>query len=325
MEVACDESGYEGERLVGGTTDVFAHASVRLDVASAEECVRELRDRIRSPATEYKANHVLRGKHRAVLIWLLGADGPTLGSANVYLVDKAFLLVAKVVELLLAAPAETATALYRDGRRAGDRESWDAFLAAANGVLRRHRREEAAPPFEALAVAVDRLRRQAAPRDLRATLGLLSDTVACPDPLRERLRASPSVLPPLDPLMPAIVRAALRWGVDGVPVEIVHDRQRSLSDGRVTQLIQLVEASRPGPGGAAAGTRLTGLRLVASYADPRVQVADFVAGVARKVASEELSGRGDDELIELLRPYVDTCSVWGDARSWARLRPAQES
>ena len=26
-----DESGYEGEKLIGGMTDVFAHASVRLD------------------------------------------------------------------------------------------------------------------------------------------------------------------------------------------------------------------------------------------------------------------------------------------------------
>ena len=30
LEITCDESGYEGEKLIGTTTDVFAHAGVRL-------------------------------------------------------------------------------------------------------------------------------------------------------------------------------------------------------------------------------------------------------------------------------------------------------
>jgi hypothetical protein len=66
VQIACDESGYEGEKLIGGMTDVFAHASVRLDGVSATRCVQELRSRIRSPATEYKANHLLRDKHPRV-------------------------------------------------------------------------------------------------------------------------------------------------------------------------------------------------------------------------------------------------------------------
>lgn len=39
LEIACDESGSEGEKLIGGETDVFAHASVRLDVQTATECI----------------------------------------------------------------------------------------------------------------------------------------------------------------------------------------------------------------------------------------------------------------------------------------------
>jgi hypothetical protein len=100
-EIACDESGYEGEKLIGGTTDVFAHASVSMDAQAARECIQELRDRIRSPALEYKANHVLRSKHRAVLTWLLGPTGPLLDHAHVYLVEKSFLIVANVVRLLV--------------------------------------------------------------------------------------------------------------------------------------------------------------------------------------------------------------------------------
>jgi hypothetical protein len=82
LEIACDESGYEGDKLIGATTRLFAHASMHLDAEAAADCMQELRNRIRSPATEYKATHVLREKHRAVLGWLLGASGPLLGNAS---------------------------------------------------------------------------------------------------------------------------------------------------------------------------------------------------------------------------------------------------
>ena len=51
-------------------------------------------------------------------------------------------------------------------------------------------------------------------------------------------------------------------------------------------------------------------RQVDSRTDPRVQVADLLAGVARKVATDELLGRSDPDLTALLRPYVDPASRW---------------
>lgn len=67
LEIACDESGSEGDHLIGAETTVFAYASVRLDTASAAACVQQLRDRIGSPAQEYKAGTCC-GK-RAGLPW----------------------------------------------------------------------------------------------------------------------------------------------------------------------------------------------------------------------------------------------------------------
>ncbi len=52
-EIVCDESGYEGEKLIDTTTAVFAHASVVLDDDAADGCIRTLRAMIRSPATQY--------------------------------------------------------------------------------------------------------------------------------------------------------------------------------------------------------------------------------------------------------------------------------
>lgn len=318
MEIACDESGYEGERLAGGTTGVFAHASVRLAPEVAADCVRVLRDRIKSPATEYKANHVLRGRHRKVLLWLLGPDGPALGRTRVYLVEKAYALVTAVAaELLPDAPAGTAALLYRQTPQRVGAERWRAFLYAANAALRLHRPDEPEPRYAELTERVRELAGAVPPGPLRDSLSELTGA-AHPDALRARQRWDPAVLPPLDPLMPAIVRAAARWGAGGAPVEIVHDRQRTLSEPRIAVLGQRI-AALPDP------VRFTGLRLVPSYADPRVQVADFLAGVARKVAEEELYGNGDPELIGLLRPYLDQEPVWGDARSWTSLGPRAEA
>jgi hypothetical protein len=130
-----------------------------------------------------------------VLLWLLGSSGPLFGQAQVYLVDKAFFLVSRLVGFL-ADGNVSANDLYAAARSTGG-SGWDGFLAAANDELR--------------------------VKDLR------------------------DAMPALDPLMPA--------------------------------------------------------------------------GVARKVASDQLRGNDDAELTALLRPYVDPLSVWGDEPSWSRLAP----
>jgi hypothetical protein len=48
-------------------------------------------------------------------------------------------------------------------------------------------------------------------------------------------------------------------------------------------------------------------------------VADLLAGVTRKAASDELAGHGDAPLTALLRGYVDRSSLWCEQESWARL------
>ncbi len=289
-EIACDESGHEGERLVGGETDVFAHGSVRMSTASAADLVAELRDRIRSPAQEYKANHLLRQKHRPVLDWFLGPVSPIHGHASVLLVDKAFLLVSRIAD----GPGP-ARALYEQGRGVLDPQRWAHFLNAANDLLRTHAGTGAVAPF---VDAVDALRAGAS-EEAADVLGSLRSA-----------RPSSARPPVLDLLGPAIVGAVHRWSADDL-VTIVHDRHVTLTEARIAQI-----AATP-------GLRLRGVRLVGSRDDPRVQVADFLAGVARKAASYELAGRGDPGLVGLLRSYVDPCSVWGDDRSWSQLRPGR--
>lgn len=269
MEIACDESGHEGEKLAGGVTDVFAHASVDLTVAEADDVVAELRRRIRSPAQEYKANHLLREKHRAVLVRFLGPDGPLPGRARVLLVDKGLLLVRALVGAL--APGGPADDLHALGR-AADPAAWAAFLLAANALLR-GRDADLAAATRALPARTDD-----ADGPVAALLDRLATAPAPPAPV------------PLDPLVPAIVLAVARWGATSV----VHDRQTVLGEAQVAALRARTGAV---------------VRLVSSRADARVQVADFVAGTARRIASDALAGRGDAELLALVEPYVDPGSV----------------
>ncbi|KUM97151.1 hypothetical protein AQI88_09125 [Streptomyces cellostaticus] len=80
---------------------MIAHASAALPVDRAAECAREIRHRIRSPAQECKAGHLLRDRHRAMLDRLLDEGGPVHGHAQVHLTGKAFFVADRMVDLLL--------------------------------------------------------------------------------------------------------------------------------------------------------------------------------------------------------------------------------
>lgn len=297
VEIACDESGSEGENLLGGETDVFAHAGVRMSWPSAAECVREIRARIGSPAEEYKANHLLRAKHRAVLEWLLAPDGPLGGRGHVHLTGKTFFAVRAAVTLLAGdgtdAPART---LHRAGPAAFGAARWQFFLTAFTSVVRLNpRRGVTTSPAEFFAL-VDELAR--VPGEAGEIVGRFRGGAERVAAYRERLASDPGLAGVLDPLVPAVIHTVRHWSADGTPVALVHDEQLALTAERVLQLK------------ATLGPRLAGVRFVDSRTDPRVQVADFLAGVARRIASDELNGRGDPVLTTLLKSFVDTGSGW---------------
>lgn len=314
-EIACDESGSDGENLTGGNTDVFAHASVLLPAESAAGHVQEIRNRIRSPAEEYKANHLLREKHRTVLEWLLSPSGPLHGRAHVHLVEKPFYVVDRAVDLLLDDPG-AAVSLFGEGRRTFTAEEWTTFLEAANHLLWVRHDDVPDAPVPRFFHVVDVLRRRYPGTPAADVLARMSEERPRALAYRAGIQDGPFVLAPvLNPLLPSILHTAAHWSDGGRPVRLAHDRQNMLTPERIAWIEG--EARRR-------GIRLAGLRLVVSRFDARVQLADFLAGIARRIASDELNGRGDPTLSALLRPYTGAAAVWGDARSWARLGPARE-
>jgi hypothetical protein len=201
LQINCDESGYEGEKLIDTTKPFFAHASVTIGAEDAAELLRELRRRIRSPATAYKSGHLLREKNRSALEWFLGPDSPVRGHGNVFLIDKAHHVITQLADLLDLDPARIDRSPY--------------FLAAANDLLRTKDRPG----------VVDEFFRVSGYSEGRERAELF----------RVWLLEDPVLNSVLDPLVPALVAAVRHWG----PVTVVHDRQIMLPARRIERIREL--------------------------------------------------------------------------------------
>ena len=304
VEVACDESGFSGSNLLDPATPVITHASVDLAVGEAVDLLAAPRSG-RSPLTELKSGQFLRGPGSgAALQGFLAALG---GRAHVHLVDKEYFLVTRIVDLFLAEPSygagtrltadqrPAALALYRARRRAG--RDWGVFLAAFVDLARTKRRHEPDPELvRRFFRARDALVRDGLGAPAEAVLGGL-DRPRVWDVLTRLIDEDPSIPPPLEPMLPALAETVLFWSGGRRRVLVVHDEQSALTAGRLRRL-QRVLAGGAGPAGV---SPLAGLVSVDSRDDPRVQVADLLAGVARRLARA-----GDDGP---LQPFLSATSL----------------
>jgi len=253
---------------------------------------------------EYKANHLLRQKNRSVLVWLLGPSGPILGHSKVYLIDKEFFVAGKIADVV-GLSTEQKNTLYRNGSSVFGRDEWLAFLRLFTDLTRVKNRRGVTSVGEFFH-RVDALRVKSGPlTEIFEAIWLARPRI---EALRARVLGDSKMIPVLDTLTPAILRAVEYWGEGRNPVSLVHDEQLVLTEERIDRLDEILLRQYP------PGVRLAGLKLVDSRSDSRIQVADFLAGVARRIASEALDNRGDAELTSLLRPYVDSASIWGGGR-----------
>jgi hypothetical protein len=313
VEIACDESGFSGTNLLHSTTPVITHASVDLSAGEAVRLITALGSGFRFSPYELKSGQFLRrpGAGEAVE-WFLAA---LTGRAHVHLVDKEFFLVTRIVDLLLTEPSyaagtrltqdhrPAALALYRARRSAGS--DWGAFLAAFVDLVRIKRRHPVRRTVEQFFQARDALVRHGLGAQADAVLDGLSPTHVWA--VLTRLdNDDRSIPPPLEPMLPALAETVLSWSGGQRQVLVIHDEQSALTANRLTRLQQVL-ANDGGPSAADADkawalpagvSPLAGLVMVDSRDDPRVQVADLLAGVARR-----LPGIINDALLQpLLSP-----------------------
>src|SRR5215469_4114917 len=322
LEIGCDESGFSGSNLLDAATPVFTHASVDLGVDEAAELIRALRLGFRWSLGEFKSGPFLRGSQASgALEWLLGA---LRGRAHVHVVDKEYFLVTRIVDLFLVEPSyaagtrltqacrPAAVTLYRAGRAGG--RDWGVFLSAFVQLVRTKRRHQ---PDRGVAERFFQARDSLAGSGLGAEAGDVLDRLS-----RTRVRAvlnrlahdDPSIPPPLEPMLPALAETVLFWSGGQRRVLVIHDEQSALTASRLRRLqLALTDGAGSSPADArearaprATVSPLAGLVTVDSRDDPRVQVADLLAGVARRSLTI-----GDDEL---LQPFLSATSLREPAR-----------
>lgn len=292
VDVACDESGFVGGSLFGGTR-VFAHASVSLDPVVASDLGGEVRRRTGAGTHELKASRLNRPWARPVAEWLCSPDGPLAGRAVVHLTDTRLFGLARLAQVVLTdSPPEGWWSPGEDPR------TWDQALrlnAVMEDLPAKQERELLVCARDLLWLT--RSRRPRVPIEtwteaVRAVADRLPDAGsrhflsewASPD-ARRRARdylAAPPASPLTEPLLPALRWAVHHWSAVG-DVNVVHDEQSVLTPARVAAIAGELEASYP-------GRRLVGFSRVDSRDDARVQLADLVAGVVRRSTEDRLSG-----------------------------------
>lgn len=319
IEIACDESGFSGGNLVGvGHSPVFAHASIRLEPEAAAELIKYLLREIGARGSgEYKSPEILRPRRRPILLWFLGPNSPIKPNAYVHLTDNRFFVLSRLVDVLLGDQAvrgifppgrdartrEMALTLYQSGERSYGPTRWQHFLAASANLFRMNNRWLPKNPVQIFYAAVDAMSKTNAPADIQQMMTLLGRTRPMAEATRAAHLQNPKLTPLIEPLIPALNCAVNRWGVGAQSLSVVHDEQSALTPERIADIAMAFAASHP-------GHRLTDVRLVDSSLEPRVQIADFVAGIARRLASDQLRNHTDPELMTLLRPLIDHDSVW---------------
>jgi hypothetical protein len=331
VEIACDESGFSGTNLLDPATPVITHASVDLGVDEAVGLIAALRSGFRCSPYEFKSGQLLRSpKAGQALEWFLAALN---GRAHVHLVDKEYFLVTRIVDLLLAEPSyaagtrltqdhrSAALALYRARRSAG--RDWGVFLAAFVELVRikrRHRPDRQV--LERFFQTRDALVRDGLGAQAEGVLDGLSRTRVWAV-LTRLADDDRSIPPPLEPMLPALAETVLFWSGGQRQVLVIHDEQSALTADRLSRLRQVL-ADSTGPSPAAADeagaspalparvSPLAGLVTVDSRDDPRVQVADLLAGIARRLPAAVDDGP--------LQPFLSPTSLRDPEQSGAMTR-----
>lgn len=246
-----------------------------------------------------------------------------------YLLDKQYFAVGKIVDLLVEEAAhergvdlystgmarQMASVLFRHGRRALGGANWDRLASAFVSLIRRQQRQGTKATLSEFYAVIDDVRLRSHRPDVTRALALVWDSRGMAalygqdDPLAQ--------LRHLERLLAALHPTASYWahGRDR-PVLLVHDRQTIITEDVTRQIVHI--ANNPHPD-MPYFVPLAGITQVDSKSDPRVQVADLVAGFGRLAGERALDGQLAGDVQQAVRPLVDENSIWDDEASWVAL------
>ncbi|XPP25642.1 MAG: DUF3800 domain-containing protein [Leucobacter sp.] len=324
LVIACDESGNDGENNLKGNASVYVHASVAISTEIAQEVMDEVRAKTRSNTVELKSKTLLQHKNQAIAQWLL-AHPELEDRCSLVFIHKQFFTVSKLFDSTVEEVAHSlgqdmyesgaalsgATILFIAGPDAFGTQwfelldAFEAFLRSATADIARQRLEELVARF------LDILTTSESP--IRDFVGMAFTGIQHLERLsklqlgqgiEDRLRTA-------DPLLAALGATVNEWKIrSGRPITVVHDEAKELTMSRIGSLKDAFQhPERVAASMAGTGIDIADFVLVDSKADPRVQVADLLAGVGRAVAQDLLVGKSHP-LLSDVEPMQSRFSIW---------------
>ncbi|MBX3103543.1 MAG: DUF3800 domain-containing protein [Cryobacterium sp.] len=324
LEIACDESGNDGENLLSGGSAVFAHASASLTAEDAVVLMEEVRARTRSETTELKSKTILQPRHLGTAKWLVSHPS-IVKNASVHLTHKKYFVVSKLFDSTAEELAnELGYDIYETGVALAGANllfflapmcygtAWDKLLINFQYFMRA---KDSAQAQELLANVMKSMVQLLSDNDavVRDVLGTVFagfkhlrslSILQLGNGREERLRT-------MDPLFSAVGAAVHNWAsVSGKPVLLVHDAAKELTPARIEWMKRsLAHPENVAPSRQGMASELTDIRLVDSKDDPRVQVADLLAGIGRVVGESAVEER-QHPLSASLLPMISGASLW---------------
>lgn len=335
LQVACDESGAEGENVAMSHHRVLSHGSVDLTIDEAIAVMAELRERTGSRATELKADAVVSRAH--VVEWLLSDAGPLWGRAEIVLVDKQYFLVAKVVDLLIEELAHStgenlyagnrarrmAWTLFREGKRDLGEDLWTEMLQVFNSLMRMKQRKGAKATVDEFFDVVERAHQRSHRRAVSDLLARVAATRSHAEEFQRFVTENPEVSPSLDPLVAAITVTARTWAERSRrELELIHDEQAMLTASRIEETVSTLRRPSREFLLLTPPVQIRDIVLADSRSDERIQVADVVAGVGRWAGLESLEGNYAPARVA--KPFVSGESLWADIPTFRVLTGRRE-
>jgi hypothetical protein len=294
--VVMDEAGHTGENLLDSDQPVYALAAVQMDEATARAATSDALGRAPETMTELKFSALRRSSAgRRNLRTLLHDLGLTPEDAAIIVMHKPFMVATKLIDELVeprmlakglqpvfyagGAAKNMAHALYERAPRALG-EMYVELTGSFVAMVRDYTPEAGAAFLRTLQ------RCKIVCRDEEVS-GLLAVMIDTPEAIDEAFAGRHDVL---DPALPSLFWQAGHWSSKlETRFEVLHDDSTSVQrwQDEISSGMQRHLADRTAPESFTLGDRtlhlptlLETIRFQASHDDPRLQVADVLAGAA---------------------------------------------
>ncbi|MEV2264938.1 DUF3800 domain-containing protein [Streptomyces anulatus] len=307
-----DESANSGQNLLDPHQPVFTVAGVHLPDDLASSIVDEVRGQLPRNLREPKYTS-LAGSSRGRKSLMNAFSRLPEGSVGTYLVDKRFMVMTKMVDVLVEPMAHRdgynlyqgkeslalADMLHLAGPVMGDADAYDRMLHAfVNWVRQKATTDE-------LYAAVAALKSSVQNQQFAEWVEVLEYCRPVADETAAEI-ASQGRRDELDPAIPSLYCLATTFGQTLGRFRLVHDTSKVV-DRNATHLHTVHLFPDPARPGEFMNPLMGSIEFADSKDHPQLQVADWAAGATRQWAQQMAGGGGDQfsrELESVARPWL---------------------